>query len=100
MPIGMINSLVDNQRSAKFNRKQIEWNKSLKQIVWQRIIKHKILLQSIVLYMLGKKVVVNDYKQYLGFLIINKILEINKEVRLVYNDIIPEIYENCIKSLI
>lgn len=55
MPIGTINSLVDNQRSAKFNRKQIEWNKSLKQIVWQRIIKHKILLQSIVLYMLGKK---------------------------------------------
>lgn len=55
MPIGMINSLVDNQRSAKFNRKQIEWNKSLKQIVWQRIIKHKILLQLIVLYKLGKK---------------------------------------------
>ena len=51
-------------------------------------------------YSTYNKVVVNEYKQYLGFLIINKILEINKDVRLVYNDIIPEIYENCIKSLI
>lgn len=51
-------------------------------------------------YSTYNKVVVNDYKQYLGFIIINKILEINKDVRLVYNDIIPEIYENCIKSLI
>lgn len=64
MPIGMINSLADNQRSVKFNRKQIEWNKNIKQIVWQRIIKHKILLQSMVLYMLGKKEKIEILKEF------------------------------------
>ena len=49
MPLGMLNSIVDNNRSAKYNRFQIEWSKKAKRDVWTEIIKHKILLQLLVL---------------------------------------------------
>lgn len=49
MPIGTLNTLSNNQRSAKYNKIQINWSKSIKQLVWKEIVKHKIYLQKIVL---------------------------------------------------
>ena len=49
MPIGSLNSLIDNQRTAKYNRMQLQWKIETKKEVWTKIIKQKILLQSIVL---------------------------------------------------
>lgn len=65
MPIGNFISINDNQRTAKFNRYQIEWDQKLKQILWKKIIKHKILLQMIVLYKNNKKAKLDILKQYI-----------------------------------
>lgn len=55
MPIGILNSIENNQRSAKFNRLQLEWNKGIKKEIWKLIVKQKILLQTIVLLKNEKK---------------------------------------------
>lgn len=65
MPNGMIMGLNDNQRAAKYNRYQIQWCKKDKQKLWQLIIKHKILLQMIVLYKNKKEDKVNLLKSYI-----------------------------------
>ncbi len=54
MPIGTLNSLVNNQRTAKYNKLQIKWTQQIKQLVWKEIIKHKILLQNYVLKKFNK----------------------------------------------
>lgn len=54
MPIGSLNSLIDNQRTAKYNRIQLRWKIETKKELWTKIIKQKILLQSIVLRKNGK----------------------------------------------
>jgi CRISPR-associated protein Cas1 len=65
MPIGNFISVNDNQRTAKFNRVQIEWDQKTKQLLWQKIIKHKILLQMIVLYKNNKNDKVSILKKYI-----------------------------------
>lgn len=65
MPIGNFISINDNQRTAKMNRLQIEWSQDLKQQLWQKIVKHKILLQMIVLYKNNKKDKINILKKYI-----------------------------------
>lgn len=65
MPIGNFISINDNQRTAKFNRLQMEWDQKSKQLLWQKIIKHKILLQMIVLYKNNKKNKVDILNKYI-----------------------------------
>ncbi|MEI3527724.1 MAG: type II CRISPR-associated endonuclease Cas1 [Bacilli bacterium] len=65
MPIGNFISINDNQRTAKFNRLQMEWDQKSKQLLWQKIIKHKILLQMIVLYKNNKKDKVGILSKYI-----------------------------------
>lgn len=65
MPIGNFISVNDNQRTAKFNRVQIEWDQKTKQLLWQKIIKHKILLQMIVLYKNNKNDKISILKKYI-----------------------------------
>lgn len=49
MSIACLNSLISNQRAAKYNKLQVKWQKKTKQIIWKYIIKHKIYLQVQVL---------------------------------------------------
>lgn len=54
MPISILQALLNNQRTAKYNKLQLEWNKNTKRNVWTKIVKHKILLQLLVLIKLNK----------------------------------------------
>ncbi len=63
-PIGIITSICNNQRAAKYNRIQIEWTRDVKQKMWTNIIKHKILLQIVCLYKMNKKQKIDILKKY------------------------------------
>lgn len=65
MPLGVLQGISDNQRAAKYNRYQIEWDKAVKQVVWQRIVKEKILLQMVVLYKMKKLEKIEILKGYI-----------------------------------
>lgn len=65
MPIGMLTSVNNNQRTAKYNRLQFEWNNEIKRTVWTKIIKHKILLQMVCLFKLNKKDKIDLLKSYI-----------------------------------
>lgn len=65
MPIANILCISNNQRSAKYNKLQLEWNINNKRILWQKIIKHKILLQMVVLYKNNKKEKIDIFKKYI-----------------------------------
>lgn len=64
-PIGMLTSINNNQRTAKYNRLQLEWKNDIKQQVWTRIIKHKILLQMVCLFKLNKNDKIDLLKSYI-----------------------------------
>lgn len=66
MPIGVLTSINDNQRTAKYNRIQFGWKKEVKQRVWTKIIKHKILLQIVCLYKLNKMDKIEMLKNYMN----------------------------------
>lgn len=65
MPIGLLTSINNNQRTAKYNRLQLEWKNDIKQQVWTKIIKHKILLQMVCLFKLHKKDKIDLLKSYI-----------------------------------
>lgn len=65
MPIGILTSINNNQRTAKYNRLQLEWKNDIKQQVWTKIIKHKILLQMVCLFKLNKKDKIDLLKSYI-----------------------------------
>ena len=65
MPIGMLTSINNNQRTAKYNRLQLEWKNDIKQQVWTKIIKHKILLQMVCLFKLNKHDKIDLLKSYI-----------------------------------
>ena len=65
MPLGVLQGISDNQRAAKYNRYQIEWHKEAKQMIWQRIVKQKILLQMVVLYKMKKLEKIELLKGYI-----------------------------------
>lgn len=65
MPIGMLTSINNNQRTAKYNRLQLEWNNEIKRKVWTKIIKHKILLQMVCLFKLNKNDKIDLLKNYI-----------------------------------
>lgn len=64
MPIGMLTSINNNQRTSKYNRLQMEWKNEIKQIVWTKIIRHKILLQIGCLAKLNKTEKISLLKSY------------------------------------
>lgn len=65
MPVGNFISVYDNIRSVKYNKIQLEWKKEIKQKMWQKIVKHKILLQMIVLYKHNKNDKIEILKKYI-----------------------------------
>lgn len=65
MPIGMLTSINNNQRTAKYNRLQIEWTNEIKKKVWTKIIKHKILLQIVCLVRFNKYDKIDLLKSYI-----------------------------------
>ncbi len=65
MPIGILTSINNNQRTAKYNRLQLEWNNEIKRKVWTKIIKHKILLQMVCLFKLNKHDKIDLLKSYI-----------------------------------
>lgn len=65
MPIGMLTSINNNQRTAKYNRLQLEWKNDIKQQVWTKIIKQKILLQMVSLFKLNKYDKIDLLKSYI-----------------------------------
>lgn len=65
LPIGSLNTFNNNQRTTKYNKKQIEWREENKKIIWTEIIKQKILLQAICLIKIGKKDKIDQIKSYI-----------------------------------
>lgn len=65
MPIGMLTSINNNQRTAKYNRLQLEWKNDIKQQVWTKIIKQKIVLQMVCLFKLNKHDKIDLLKSYI-----------------------------------
>lgn len=65
MPIGMLTSINNNQRTAKYNRLQLEWKNDIKQQVWTKIIKQKILIQMVCLFKLNKHDKIDLLKSYI-----------------------------------
>lgn len=64
LPIGIFNSIQNNNRAAKLNRLQVFWDNDIKRKVWKEIIKQKILLQNIVLIKFDKNDKVNNFIDY------------------------------------
>lgn len=50
IPCGMYISFNQHSRTVKMIRKQVQWNKNVKDKLWEKIIKYKIYNQSQVLY--------------------------------------------------
>lgn len=65
MPLGMLTSINNNQRTAKYNRIQVEWKKEIKKNVWTKIIQQKIILQMVCLYKLNRKDKIDVLKKYI-----------------------------------
>ncbi len=65
-PIGQLLSLTNNQRSAKYNKMQLEWSHESKKEMWKRIVSHKILLQMVNLYKNNKTGKIDMIKEHLA----------------------------------
>lgn len=64
LPVGVLNGIQNNNRTAKFNRLQLLWDNNIKRKVWKEIIKQKILLQNIVLIKFNKREKMNYFIEY------------------------------------
>lgn len=64
LPVGVLNGIQNNNRTAKFNRLQLLWDNNIKRKVWKEIIKQKILLQNIVLIKFDKREKMNYFIEY------------------------------------